>query len=258
MTGNKTHATAAIIGLLTLGSQGTQSGTQGDVSSVVNQHLYQPLATLTIGPDFVQKGQAQTISLLPPFHNHYTNTNGSTTVADAGAFVGVERVLSDKLWVQLGVSGYVVAQISPDGHVWRFGSPEFDTLVYSYHIHHTRVMAEGKFLTTLIRYQALHPYISWGLGAAFNQAFNYQETALIPGAVPTLPFANNTQTSLTWGAGAGVDYSINPHVRFGAGYQFSDLGLMSLGSTLAATTRQTLRLSHLYTNQLRFQFTCLI
>ena len=247
----------AIMGLLTASTHAVLAGTEGNVGPMGEKVLYRPLATFTIGPDFVQKGRAQTLTLLPPFQNHYTNTNSSTTVTDAGMFIGVERIFCDKLWVQLGASGYVDAQISPEGHVWNFASPQFDTLSFAYTVHHTRVMAEGKFLTTLNRYQALHPYVSWGLGAAFNQASNYQEKALIAGAVPTLPFANKNQTSFTWGVGVGADYSVNPHVRLGMGYQFADLGSVSLGPTLAASTTQTLSFPHLYTNQLRFQFTFL-
>lgn len=251
------HCLLVTVGLLALSIQASQAGTMGDI--VLQSHAtYLPLATFTIGPDFVQKGQAQTLSLLPPFQNHYTNTNGTSTVADVGGFVGVERFFSDKLGVQLGVSGYVNTQISPQGHVWLFASPEFDTLSYAYNIHHTRVMAEGKFLTSISAYQSIHPYVSWGLGAAFNQAQNYQETPLIAGAVPTPPFTNDTQTSFTWGVGAGFDYILSAHTRLGIGYQFTDLGSVSLGPTPAATTNQTLSFSHLYTNQLRFQFTLLV
>jgi len=220
--------------------------------------LYRPVVTLTMGPDFVRQGQAETLSLLPPFANYYTNTNSSTRVFDGGVFIGVERAFSDKLWVQLGVSGYRDTQMSPKGHVWLFTSPEFDALSYTYHIQHTRVMAEGKFLTSLRSYQSLHPYVSWGLGAAFNAAQNYQETPLIAGAVPTAPFANHTQTSFTWGVGVGLDYTLSAHTRLGAGYQFADLGSVSLGPTPAATTNQTLHFHHLYTSQLRFQFTLLV
>lgn len=247
------YNTLVAIGLLSISTQASIAGTLGEI----NQRLYQPLATFTIGPDFVQKGRTQTLSLLPPFQNHYTNTNSATTVVDAGAFIGIERVFTDRLWVQLGVSGYVDEQISPQGQVWLFASPEFNTLAYGYNIHHTRVMAEGKFLTSFGSYQAVHPYVSWGLGAAFNQAQNYRERALIAGAVPTAPFANNSRTSFTWDVGVGVDYTFSSHVRLGAGYQFIDLGSVSLGPTPAATTRQTLSLPHLYTNQLRFQISFL-
>lgn len=252
----KGYACLLVTAGLLISTQATQAGTMGVIETT--KPRYQALATVTIGPDFVQKGQAQTLSLLPPFQNHYTNTNNTTTVADAGGFVGVERAFSDKLWVQLGVSGYIDAQISPQGDVWRFASPEFDTLSYAYNVQHTRVMAEGKFLTSINAYQALHPYVSWGLGAAFNQARDYQETPLIAGAVPSLPFASETQTSFTWGVGLGVDYALNPHARLGVGYQFADLGSVSLGPTPSATTNQTLSFPHLYTNQLRFQFTLLV
>ena len=232
------------------------AGAMADVVPITS--LYRPLITLSIGPDFIQKGQAQTLSPLPPFEKYYTNSHSSTTILDGGGFIAVERVINDKCWVQWGVSGYADSQICPEGNVWLFASPEFDTLSYTYTVQHARVMAEGKFLTTPDGYQTLHPYLSWGLGAAFNQASNYQETAFIPNAVPTLPFANNTQTSFTWSVGVGFDYTLDPYIRLGVGYQFADLGSVSLGPTLAETTPQTLSLPHLYTNQLRFQFTYLM
>ena len=219
--------------------------------------LSTPLVTLTVGPDFVEAGQAQNLTLLPPFQNHYTNNSSTATVADAGGFVGVERVLSDYLAVQLGVAGYVDAQISTEGDVWQFAVPLFDTLSYSYNIHHSRVMFSSKLLTTVPRYQTIHPYFSWELGTAYNRANNYQEQPLSPLAVPMTPFANHTQSSFAWGLGVGVDYNLNQHVRAGVGYQFADLGAVSLGVTPAEGTTQTLGLSHLYTNQLRFQLTFL-
>lgn len=236
-------------------SQYVYAGLEGPAPKTL---LYQPLAIFTLGPDFMKKGQAQTLSPLPPFEKYYTNTYSSTATADGGVFIGVEHTFNDKLCIQLGMSGYADAQMNPEGHVWLFASSEFDTLSYTYNIQHARIMAEGKFITTLNAYQTLHPYLSWGVGAAFNQASNYQETALIQDAVPTLPFANHSQTSFTWGVGIGGDYTLNSHVRLGIGYQFANLGSVSLGPTPASTTPQTLSLSHFYTNQLRFQLTFLM
>ena len=71
------------------------------------------------------------------------------------------------------------------------------------------------------------------------------------------PFANHNQSAFAWGLGVGLDYNLNQHIRAGVGYQFADLGSVSLGVTPAESTTQTLGLSHLYTNQLRFQFTFL-
>ena len=243
------------LGLAIFSTQGTASS---DDYFGPQEAFYRGLATFTIGPGIVEQGEGQTLTPLPPFEKYYTSTDTSTTVVDFGLFVGFERVFSDKLWAQVGISGYADSPKKPQGHVWLFALPEFDTLSYNYKIQHSRVMAEGKFLTTVGATPALHPYLSWGLGAAFNEATGYQETALIPGAVATAPFANNTQVSLTWALGVGVDYEINAHWRLGMGYQFADLGSVSLGTTAASTNSQTLTIPNLYTNQLRFQFTFLV
>jgi opacity protein-like surface antigen len=226
--------------------------------SVFDIKQYTPLVTFTAGADFVQAGEDQTLTLLPPYQNHYTNNSSTATVADGGVFLGVERVLTDYLSVQLGVAGYIDEKFSSQGDVWQFASPLFDTLSYSYNINHSRVMFSSKLLTIIPRYQAIHPYVSLELGAAYNRASDYQETPLIPLAVPMAPFENHTQSSFAWALGIGVDYNLNQHIRMGVGYQFADLGEVSLGTTPAASTTETLGISHLYTNQLRFQFTFLV
>lgn len=216
------------------------------------------VVTATAGPDFVNPGQSQTLTLLPPFQNHYTKAASSQTVADVGGFVGAEWVVTEKLSAQLGVSGYWDSSMNVNGEVWQFALPEFADLSYTYRIHHARVMAATKLLTTLSQHQSLHPYVSAELGAAFNQASNYQETPREVGAIATPPFSNHSQTSFTWGVGAGVDYTLNQRMRLGVGYQFADLGAVSLGQTTAQTTTQSVSLSHLYANQLRFQLTLLV
>jgi hypothetical protein len=227
--------------------------------SVFDAKRYTPVVTFTVGPDFVEAGQAQNVTLLPPYQNHYTSNGASQTVADAGVFLGIERVITPWLTTQLGVSGYVDEEISAQGDVWQFAVPAFDDSRYSYHIHHSRVVFTNKLLTAIPRWQAIHPYFSWEIGSAYNNAKGYQEVALDPTVNPAAPFANHSQSALTWGVGLGVDYALNSHVRAGIGYQFTDLGSASLGSTPSATSpSETLRLSHLYTNQLRFQFTFVV
>lgn len=212
--------------------------------------------TVTIGPDFVNPGQQQTLTLLPPFQNHYTKSTASAAVTDIGGFVGVEQVFSKKISIQFGASGYCDSSMTVRGDVWQFASPVFDDLSYSYHIHHARVMLATKLLATITF--ALRPYISGEIGAAFNQASGYQEIALELGAIPTPPFSNNSRTSVAWAVGSGVDYNITRQLRLGIGYQFANLGSVALGQTTAATTKQSLSLSHLYANQLRLQLTLLV
>jgi len=215
------------------------------------------LATVTVGPDLLRRGNANTVELLPPFENYYTNLSRSDTVVDWGVFLGAEKVFSDKLQVQLGVSGYQNGVTSPAGDVWLFGLPQFDVLSYSYEIDHTRVMVEGKFLTTLGLNQTWHPYVSWGVGEAFNRASHYQETPIVDCALPSSAFADHKDNSFTWAVGIGVDYAIMPQVRVGFGYQFADLGSVSLGPTPLANTTQTLSFSNMYANQFRFQISFL-
>lgn len=249
---------AAILFLSFSGSIAFSTTPDTVLQSIVDVKQYKPLVTLTIGPDFVQPGQAQALTLLPPFENYYTNNSQTATVADGGGFFGVERTLSDYLAIQLGVAGYVDAQLRVQGDVWQFGLPLFDTLGYSYNIHHSRVMFSSKLLTTMPRYESLHPYFSWELGTAYNRASNYGETPLIDLAIPMAPFTDYRKSSFAWGLGVGFDYNLNEHIRAGVGYQFANLGSVSLGVTPSESTRQTLGSAHLYTNQLRFQLTFLV
>ncbi len=245
--------------LLSLSAQATLAASQltNFLYSNFQSKGYEPLATLTLGADFVNVGLAQTLTLLPPFENHYTATHPSQTAVDFGGFLGVERTFLPNLNAQLGASVYIDSQLTAKGHVWQFGVPKFDNFTYDYHIQPVRVMVTNKLLTTLPRYQSMHPYFSWEIGAAFNQASNYHENSIVPLVTPMSPFSRHTETSFAWGVGLGMDYSVTQHVRAGMGYQFSNLGSASLGRTSAETTSQSLSLSHLYTNQLRLQLTYL-
>ena len=75
-----------------LGIQATFAASQPVISSsdalhsIFNMKYYQPLVTLTIGPDFVDKGQSQSLTLLPPFHNYYSAHGSQETVVDGGGF----------------------------------------------------------------------------------------------------------------------------------------------------------------------------
>ncbi len=242
-------------GLGILAFQGLHAGTMGELSTYLQG--VQKVATITAGPDFVYQGGSQTRTLSPPFQNTYVSDKQWKGVGDFGGFLGLERAFRDWLGVQTGLSGYGNASIPISGDVWQFGLPKFDNFSYSYHVSHARVMWSNKWLTNYPRYAALHPYFSWEIGAAFNRASGYQERALIPLTAPMSPFHNHNQTSFSWSLGLGADYAVNEKIRVGLGYQFSDLGLVSLGATSAASTTQTLSLSHMYANQLRFQLTFL-
>lgn len=235
----------------------SHQGYAGDnlVSSTVDSDL-RSFVGFTLGAEFTRTGQTQTLSLLPPFLNHYTNNTSYQSSGLLGFGLGMERGLTEQLSWQLGLSGYFNTEVSSKGHVWQFALPEFDNFLYDYHMQSNRLMATGKLLGTVK--QTIHPYVSGELGAGFNRASSYRETPLIEGVVPMAPFMSHTQTSLAWGLGAGVDVGINEKLRLGIGYQFANLGKASLGLSPAQFTQQTLRLPHLYSQEVRFQLTAFI
>lgn len=216
---------------------------------------YKPLVTLSLGGDHIRKNDSQTLSVFPPVDNTYTNSDSSQNVVDGGVFVGFEHVINDYLWAQIGLSAYISGEFTPKGHVWLFGSPDFDTYTYRYNVNHERLMVEGKFLTTLTYCQPFHPYISWGVGVAFNRADQYLEFPINSGVAVQQGFTSHNQTPLAWELGIGADYIFNQHARLGIGYQFMDLGSVALDGVPGAPTTQALNLQHLYTDQLRIQFT---
>lgn len=118
------------------------------------------------------------------------------------------------------------------------------------------MVATGKLLSSY--QQKYHPYLSGELGASFNRAFAYNEMPLIEQAGSMAPFRDHTRSAFSWGVGVGVDMDVRSGLRVGVGYQFVDLGKASLGTSPAQDTLETLNISHLYDNQLRFQLIALI
>lgn len=219
---------------------------------------FKKVVFLSAGTDFVHTGYSQTLTVQPPLQNAYEANSSWTTVGDFGGFIGIEKSLSQRMRIQSGIAAYGDTDITASGDVWQFALPVFDNFRYSYNVSHARVMFSNKLMTNLSNYEAILPYLSFELGAAFNRAHYYHESLIEPLAVPMYPFNPKSTTSFSWGVGVGADYILKEHLRVGINYQFSDLGSTSLGSSPSATTSQTLTMPHLWTNQVHFQLTYLI
>lgn len=217
----------------------------------------QPFAAITVSANFLRASKAQSLTLLPPFTNYYTNHSSSyQSTGSLGLTAGIEgRQLSHLFW-QLGASGYFNTQVTTHGQVWQFGLPEFNNFTYRYQVQSSRIVATAKLLSTVKK--RVHPYLSGELGASFNRASAYNEVPLLEEAYPMAPFRDHTHSSLAWGVGAGIDADITTMFRLGLGYQFADLGKAQLGVSPAQETQQVLNIPHLYSHQLRFQLTALI
>ncbi|HBC0467109.1 TPA: hypothetical protein RJX14_003087 [Legionella pneumophila] len=228
----------------------------GAMGPVTAPNSWSSFITVSAAPGFVEQGNAQILTLLPPFQNYYTLNSDWRSFMDLGVFLGLESLVLKCSRAQIGLSGYLATSSKVNGHVWQFASPEFDNFSYSYRISHKRIMASTKLYLT--QYNSLLPYFSGEIGVAFNRSYSYQEIPLIPEVVSMVPFNSHSVTSFAWSIGLGVDYPINQKVRIGTGYLFSNLGKSSLGTTPAQVTEENLQISHRYANQVRFQLTYLV
>ena len=76
-----------------------------------------------------------------------------------------------------------------------------------------------------------YPYVSVGLGAAFNDASQFNTSTEETGSVNLTPtFKSRSTTDFSYTLGLGVDTNVNQHVRVGVGYRFSDFGNASLSN----------------------------
>lgn len=214
------------------------------------------IVTISLGHSSLQTGKKTTLTLLPPFQNHYTLDNSHETSSTIGLFVGVERNINTALVLQWGIEGYAISPIEVSGSIWQFALPEYNNFDYQYKISHRRLLAKTKLLTT--SNTAIRPYVSGNIGIAFNKAKTYEEFPKIPEASPMTPFENKQSNTFTYGIGAGTDLTINEHSRVGLGYEFDDLGKVSLNPSPDQATTQTLKINHLYSHQIQVQFTFLI
>lgn len=246
---------SVFISILLLGNSMLYAGTLGDhkLNNFASNPIYMQISA---NFDWIRMNKSQDLVLLAPFHNTYTGNQNYKLSGGLGLGFGLEREAHTNLLWQLGLAGYFNTAVQAQGMVWQFGLPDFENFRYSYQVQSSRIVAAGKLLGSY--QQKYHPYVSGELGSAFNRASSYVEIPLIESQAPMSPFRNNTHASFSWGVGLGVDVDLRSNLRLGAGYQFSDLGRVTLGQSPAQETAEALSIAHLYDNQIRVQLTALI
>lgn len=214
-----------------------------------------PVVSLGVGPDApLFSDTAQNLMLLPPNHNQYTSSNAGTVTTVGTAFAGVEFLLSKEYFWQLGASYYYMGNYRVDGEVSRFINPSFSAFSYTYQINTQRVMVESKLMATWN--EDLHPYVTAGIGSAFNESFRYQEYTNWGSLVTDhAPFTKNTTTNFSGSLGAGADLDLSKHIRIGFKYLHSWLGGASLGPIVNQPTPDVLFIPDIKTNEFIFQGT---
>ena len=199
----------------------------------------------------------------------YYSGNNSQVKGFGGAFLGAEYQLPNQgLFLQGGIEYDYFGNSKVNG-LNTVGIEPVTSTSYNYlwKVQAQQILAVAKlFATKQLTIGTPHlffPYLSVGLGGAFNKGSGFiwtQETGSV-NVTPT--FNNHSQTSFSYSLGLGVDTPINSNMRFGLGYRFSDFGAASLGNGFvkvnqySAPVSFTLSTTHTYANQFIVQLSYL-
>lgn len=235
------------IGML-IGS--AQAGTMGPIKPD-----WTWVGTISLGPVWGTGAETQTIELVPDIVKTYTMENSNNAIFDGEVFLGIQKVLSQKLQGQLGVAVGATGNTSLTGSIWDDADPEFNNYIYSYKLQHTHVAAKAKLLADMGL--VAMPWVSGSVGVGFNNAHGYDSTPIIFEALPLPNFGSHTETSFTYTVGAGMQKALNDHWQVGVGYEFADWGKSRLDRAPGQTLNSGLSLNHYYTNGVMFNLTYL-
>lgn len=196
----------------------------------------------------------------------YSNNGHSKNSGLVGGFLGEEfnpLKFNPSLFLQAGIEYTYFGNNHLHGSNTVGIEPNTSTLYhYGYTLQSQQLLAVAKILTTT--HQFFHPYLSAGLGVAFNHAGEFGAHTYDTGSVNLTPtFNGRSNTEFSYALGAGVDATISEHVRLGLGYRLSDLGKTSLGNgrviinNYSFPTAFTLVTQRMYANQIVAQLSYL-
>ncbi len=220
---------------------------------------FHPFLTLSGGVAEAKTGHSQTINRDGDFTTYqYTSRHSHSNRMLWGGTIGSE-VLVDPQWaLQLGISFYRPNNFSGSGILIQgVDEQSADEFTYHYKIKSSQLFFEGKLLRSVKN--IFHPYVSLGLGAAFNKTSNYQ-TSVPPFLTFTPEFEDHKTTNFAYSLGLGIDLDLCKNWRLGLGYRYVGLGEANLGDGIldGMTFTQTLTLPHLYMQEGIVQISYLI
>lgn len=175
-----------------------------------------------------------------------------------GGSIGLEFPLSSQLNLQSLLSYYQTDTATVKGTLTQgIDRQSSDQYQYQYDIYSRQVLVEGKLLWNFDK--VVLPYLSLGIGAAFNTASDYKDSSECTNLTITPSFGNHTQTSLALSLGIGIDFNLTSNTRLGAGYRYLYLGDSKLTNPMMddVPLHETLK-NRLQLHELIVQFTYLI
>ena len=188
-----------------------------------------PYIYMGLGVGLSNIGKSQEYSPTSGLLNYYDLDNKTKLVSPIISLgTGYRFDVGSKLYFDLGVEGDYVNFGDPKGtmHPGINIQPNFDTSSYSYSASSVLLMAQGRFGSTDRRW---FPYVSLGIGLAFNMLGSYQETLGMSTAPAKNLYKANVVNDLAYSIGIGLfQYNINKDLDFNIGYRFVYSGYGSL------------------------------
>lgn len=135
--------------------------------------------------------------------------------------------------ISLGVRYQHFFSDSVQGYIDQFGLIMFRNYQYSFDISADLISLYSKL--DIFYVDKFFFYIDGGVGAAFNHAGNFSETAL-PGVIPRISpaWGPHDQTNVAYTIGAGLDYLLTQQLTLNVGYDYQNLGRMHTGNGVGA------------------------
>ncbi|MSP53341.1 MAG: hypothetical protein EXR81_03710 [Gammaproteobacteria bacterium] len=189
---------------------------------------WKPIVSVSVGVASTHIAANQTILSgdTPPVQNVYTPNHTTMTQAMLSLFLGAEHATNGRFDMQFGVGYYFNPSTKVNGSFQQSIEAPSNLYNYQYAINTQQLLAEGKLLFKW-RKQIL-PYVSVGLGTAFNHVGNYSATPQSDTAGPPPLFNAHDQTNFSYSVGFGLDMILKPQIRLGVGYRYSNLGAIAL------------------------------
>lgn len=198
---------------------------------------YSPVVSIFAGPAGMDFHHAQTFVGTDDEVFSYHSQENNQTQGFVGIFLGLEHPLPwYSLFLQLGAEYTYWSNVTVSGTNLVGIEPRTSTVYdYRFKIQTQQALVVAKLLAPAQLLTGTHPhlfypYVSAGLGAAFNQASHYGVSTTETNGVNITPtFASNLRTGFSYNLGLGVESNISDHFRAGIGYRFTDFRNASLG-----------------------------
>lgn len=191
---------------------------------------WHPIGALSLGVSTVSLGESQNFPIRNPetdeFYRYAANSsNQSSWLGDV--FLGLEKHCYPWYW-QVGIGYSQASSFTGTGSTFVQGADQLsaNTYRYQYSVISRQFLLETKLLYSIK--ESYHPFIFLGVGASFNDAYNFK-TNVPPFLTFTRHYGKNIDTSFSYALGLGIDVDVNRCVRAGLSYRFVDLGRVKFG-----------------------------